>query len=185
MQKVVIFLVVAIAVFLFGKSCKYIDNSPTVVTHTDTVYKQKTFTKYIKGDKIPYKVISESIRIDTIRYSIHDTITMVKDYLTVKVYTDTFAIDSSKFTIIDTISQNMIQGRRFLADIKEKTIIITNDIYHKNKNAFYLGILGDLRTFDNKVGLGVGIGFKTAKNSLITFVATTNQYSVGYYFKLY
>jgi hypothetical protein len=185
MREVVIFLLVAITIFLFGRSCKYIDNSPTVITNVDTVYQQKTFTKYIKGDKIPYKVIYDNSHIDTVKYSIHDTITIVKDYLTTKVFTDTITIDSSKFTIIDTISQNTIQGRRFMADIKERTITITNNIYHKDKNSLYLGILGDLRTFDNKVGLGVGLGFKTAKNGLIIFGASTNQYSVGYYFKLF
>jgi hypothetical protein len=183
MKEVVIFLLVAIAIFLFGKSCKYIKNDPTIITKVDTVYQQKTFTKVIKGDKIPFKVIES--RVDTLHNTIHDTITIVKDYLTTKIFADTITIDSSKYTIIDTISQNTIQGRRFIADIREKTITITNNIYHKDRNSLYLGILGDLRTFDNKVGLGVGLGFKTAKNGLITFAATTNQYSVGYYFKLF
>jgi hypothetical protein len=48
-----------------------------------------------------------------------------------------------------------------------------------------LGFLGDLRRFDNKLGLGVGLEFKTAKNDLFTFGVTTNQFSVGYYKKLF
>ena len=72
-----------------------------------------------------------------------------------------------------------------MADIKERTIIITNDIYHKDKNALYLGLLGDLRRFDNKLGIGVGIGFKMAKNDFFTFGASTNQYSVSYYKKIF
>lgn len=181
MREVVIFLLVAIAIFLFGKSCSYIKNDPIVVTLVDTVYEQKTHTKYIKGDKIPYKVIIDNSHTDTIR----DTITIVKEYLTTKVFTDTFSIDSSKFTIIDTISKNTIQGRRFTADIREKTIRITNNIYHPNKNGFYLGVLGDLRRLDNNLGIGLGVGYKSPKNDLFLLNITTNQYSVGYYKKIF
>ena len=54
-----------------------------------------------------------------------------------------------------------------------------------SKNEAFLGILADLRTFDNKVGIGVGLGIKTAKKGLFTISATTNQYSIGYYARFY
>ena len=54
-----------------------------------------------------------------------------------------------------------------------------------SKNEVYWGILGDLRASDNKLGIGLGLGFKTAKNSLFTISATTNQYSIGYYGRIY
>jgi hypothetical protein len=181
MKEVVITLLVAILIFFIASNARYVKDEPTIVTHYDTVYQQKTFTKYTKGDSIPFIVLS----VDSLKYTIHDTIEIIKDYLAVKVYTDTFTLDSSKFTIIDTISHNTIQNRRFVADIKERTITITNDIYHKDKNALYLGLLGDLRRFDNKLGLGVGIGFKTAKNDFFTFGASTNQFSVSYYKKIF
>jgi hypothetical protein len=181
MRNVVIFLLVAIAIFLLGKSCRYIKNDPIVIKTIDTVYQEKTFTKYIKGKNIPYQVIQDNSRIDTVR----DTITIVKDYLATKIYTDTFSIDSSRFTIIDTIRQNSIIGRQFKANLHEKTIRITNNIYHPNKNSFYLGILGDLRRLDNNLGIGVGIGYKTEKNDLFLLNITTNQYSVGYYKKIF
>ena len=181
MKEVVITLLVAILIFFIFRNSRYIKDEPLILTKIDTVYQEKTFTKFTKGKDIPYLVLQDNYILDTVR----DTITIVKDYLTVKVFTDTFTIDSSKFTIIDTISQNTIQGRRFLADIKERTIRITNDIYHKDKNAFYFGVLGDLRRFDNKLGIGVGLGYKTHKNGLFIFGASTNQYSVGYYKKLF
>ena len=181
MKEVVITLLVAILIFFIFRNSRYIKDEPLILTKIDTVYQEKTFTKFTKGKDIPYLVLQDNYILDTVR----DTITIVKDYLTVKVFTDTFTIDSSKFTIIDTISQNTIQGRRFLADIKERTIRITNDIYHKDKYAFYFGVLGDLRRFDNKLGLGVGLGYKTPKNGLFIFGASTNQYSVGYYKKLF
>lgn len=181
MKEVVITLLVAILIIFIARTSRYTKDEPVIITKIDTVYQQKTFTKYTKGKDIPYLVLQDNFILDTI----HDTVTIVKDYLTTKVYTDTFTLDSSKFTIIDTISQNAIQGRRFLAHIKERTITITNDIYHKDKNALYLGILGDLRRFDNKLGIGVGLTFKTAKNDLFNFGITTNQYSVSYYKKLF
>ena len=181
MKEVVITLLVAILIFFIFRNSRYIKDEPYILTKIDTVYQEKTFTKFTKGKDIPYLVLQDNYILDTIL----DTITIVKDYLTVKVFTDTFTIDSSKFTIIDTISQNTIQGRRFLADIKERTITITNDIHHKDKNTFYLGVLGDLRRFDNKLGLGVGLTFKTAKNDLFNFGISTNQYSVGYYKKIF
>ena len=179
MKDLLIVLLVAILIFFVALESRYTKSDPLIISHRDTVYQEKTFTKYTKGDSIPFVVLA----VDSLKYTIHDTITIVKDYLTTKVYTDTFSIDSSKFTIIDTISKNTIQNRRFLADIHERTIRITNDIYHKDKNALYLGFLGDLRRFDNKVGLGIGLGFKTAKNDLFTFGVTTNQFSVGYFKK--
>lgn len=181
MKEVVITLLVAILIIFIARTARYTKDEPIIVTKTDTVYQEKTFTKYTKGKDIPYLVIQDNFILDTI----HDTVKIVNDYLSVKVYTDTFTIDSSKFTIIDTISRNTIQGRQFLAHIREKTITITNDIYHKDKNSLYLGILGDLRRFDNKLGIGVGLTFKTAKNDLFNFGATTNQFSVGYYKKLF
>jgi hypothetical protein len=175
MRAIVITLLVAILIIFVARNLSYRKTEPVIITHTDTVYQQKTFTKYTKGESIPFVVLSH----DTLR----DTAYIVKDYNTTKIYTDTFSLDSSKFTIIDTISKNMIQGRGFLADIHERTIRITNDIYHPSKNELYLGVLGDLRRFDNKLGIGVGLGFKTAKNALFTFGATTNQFSIGYYAK--
>ena len=179
MKEVVITLLVAIILLLLFRNSTYTKSDPIIVTHYDTVYQQKTFTKYTKGDSIPFIVLA----VDTT--TIHDTIQIVKDYLTTKVFTDTFTIDSSKFTIIDTISHNTIQNRRFMADIKERTITITNDIYHRDKNSLYLGFLGDLRRYDNNLGIGVGIGYKTAKNDLFIFGASTNQYSIGYYKKIF
>jgi hypothetical protein len=185
MKSVVITLLVGIIILLLATKGKYTKDESLILTKIDTLYEQKTVTKYTKGKDIPYFILDEDIHTIEFRDTIHDTITIVKDYYTTKVFTDTFTIDSSKFTIIDTISQNTIQGRRFLTDIREKTIRITNDIYHRDKNAFYLGVLGDLRRFDNKLGVGVGLGYKTPKNGLFIFGASTNQFSFSYYKKLF
>lgn len=176
MKSVVITLLIAVLIFFIFDKSKYI-SKPIIVTQTDTIYHTDTIVKTKRGKDIPFEIYR------VIEDTITDTITIIKDYNTVKVYTDTFSIDSSRFTIIDTISKNTIQNRQFLAYIKEKTIYQTSTIYQQEKNAIYLGFLGDLRRFDNKVGLGVGIGYYMPKKGLILFNATTNQYSLGFYKK--
>jgi hypothetical protein len=182
MYKNIVIAILVIIVFLFIKDKSSYIGQPSVIINTDTVYQQKTFTKFIKGKSIPFVVLDTTYLID----EVHDTITIVKDYNQVKVYSDTIRIDSLGYAYIqDTISQNKIQGRSFKAEISEKTIYVTKTITPKPKKEVYLGILGDLRAIDNKVGLGLGLGFKTAKNGLFTINATTNQYSLGYYIKLF
>lgn len=176
MRDIVITLVIAfLLIFIFNG--RYNGNEPTIVTHTDTIYKHDIIKKYIKGDSIPFVVLG----IDTT--IVHDTVRIVQDYAYVRAYSDTINIDSSTFIINDTISKNKVQNRGFYANISQKTIKVETINTIPSKNEAYLGILADLRAFDNKVGIGVGLGFKMAKNGLFTISATTNQYSLGYYTK--
>ena len=182
MYKNIVIAILVIIVFLFIKDKSEYIGQPSVIIDTDTVYQQKTFTKFIKGKSIPFVVLDTIYNID----EVHDTITIVKDYNQVKVYSDTMRIDSLGYAYIqDTISQNKIQGRGFSANFNLPTITITKVITPKPKSEVYLGVLSDLRAIDNKVGLGLGLGFKTAKNGLFTINATTNQYSLGYYKKIF
>jgi hypothetical protein len=182
MYKNIVIAILVIIVFLFIKDKSDYIGQPSVIVDTDTVYQQKTFTKFIKGKSIPFIVLDTTYLID----QVHDTITIVKDYNQVKVYSDTMRIDSLGYAYIqDTISQNKIQGRSFSANFNLPTITITKVITPKPKNEVYLGVLGDLRAFDNKLGLGLSLGYKTAKNGLFTINATTNHYSLGYYIKLF
>ena len=178
MRDIVITLVIAVLlIFIFNG--RYNGNEPTIVTHIDTIYKHEITKKYIKGDSIPFVVLG----IDTT--TIHDTVRIVQDYAYVRAYSDTIKIDSSTFIINDTISQNKVQNRGFYADISQKTIKLESIRTIPSKNELFWGVLADLRTFDNKVGIGVGLGFKVPKKGLFTISATTNQYSIGYYAKLY
>jgi hypothetical protein len=182
MYKNIVIAILVIIVFLFIKDKSEYIGQPSVIIDTDTVYQQKTFTKFIKGKSIPFVILDTIYNID----EVHDTITIVKDYNQVKVYSDTMRIDSLGYAYIqDTISHNKIQGRGFSANFNLPTITITKVIVPKPKNEVYLGVVGDLRAFDNKVGLGLGLGYKTAKNGLFTINATTNHYSLGYYKKLF
>lgn len=176
MRDVVITLVIAFLIIYIFRG-RYIKNEPIVVTKIDTIIQHDITKKYIKGDSIPFVVLA----VDTT--TIHDTIRILQDYSFVRAYSDTIKVDSSTFVINDTISKNKILNRGFYADISHKTITIETIKTMPPKNELYLGFLGDLRAFDNKVGVGVGFGFKTAKNGLFTFGVTTNQYSLGYYKK--
>jgi len=178
MKEVVIVLLVAVLIFFIGSEARYTKSEPIIVS--DTVYQQKTFTKFIKGNSIPFVVLDTIYIIDRIT----DTITIVKDYNQVKVYSDTMRIDSIGYAYIqDTISQNKIQGRGFSANFNLPTITITKLIEPKSKNQLYLGFIGDLKHSNGQIGIGGSIALKTAKNTLYTATATMNGYSFGYYKK--
>jgi len=178
-KSVVITLLIAVLIFFIFDKSKYIGDKPIIVTQIDTIYSTDTIVKYKKGKEIPfeiYRVLEDSIFI-------HDTIQVLSDYYATRVYKDTITQDSSKFYIQDSISQNKIQARLFKAEIAYKTIYNTTTITKKDKSAIYLGFLTDLRAFDNKLGLGLGLGYYTPKKGLFLLNATTNNYSLGYYKK--
>jgi len=176
MKEIVIVLLVAVLIFFIGSDARYTKSEPVIIT--DTVYQEKTFTKFIKGNSIPFVVLDTIYIVET------DTITIVKDYNQVKVYSDTMRIDSIGYAYIqDTISQNKIQGRSFSANFNLPTITITKLIEPKSKNQLYLGFIGDLKHSNGQIGIGGSIALKTAKNTLYTATATMNGYSFGYYKK--
>lgn len=178
MKEIVIVLLTAVLIFFVASDARYTKSEPVIVT--DTVYQEKTFTKFIKGNSIPFVVLDTIYIID--RFT--DTITIVKDYNQVKVYSDTMRIDSIGYAYIqDTISQNKIQGRGFSANFNLPTITITKLIEQKSKNQLYLGFIGDLKHSNGQIGIGGSIALKTAKNTLYTATATMNGYSFGYYKK--
>jgi len=176
MKDVVIVLLVAVLIFFIASEARYTKSEPVIVS--DTVYQQKTFTKFIKGNSIPFVVLDTIYIVET------DTITIVKDYNQVKVYSDTMRIDSLGYAYIqDTISRNSIIGRSFNAQIKEKVIYKTITNEQKQRNQLYLGFIGDMRHFNGQIVIGGSIALKTAKNTLYTATATMNGYSLGYYKK--
>jgi hypothetical protein len=178
MKDIVIVLLVAVLIFFIASDARYTKSEPIIVI--DTVYQQKTLTKFIKWKSIPFVVLDTIHQID----QVYDTITIVKDYNQVKVYSDTMRIDSIGYAYIqDTISQNKIQGRGFSANFNLPTITITKLIEPKSKNQLYLGFIGDLKHSNGQIGIGGSIALKTAKNTLFTATATMNGYSFGYYKK--
>ncbi len=178
MKEVVIVLLAAVLIFFIASDARYVKSEP--VTVTDTVYQQKTFTKFIKGKSIPFVILDTIYIVDKVT----DTIKIISDYSRVYSYSDTIRIDSIGYAYIqDTISQNKIQGRGFSANFNLPTITITKILETKSKNQLYLGFIGDLKHSNGQIGIGGSIALKTAKNTLYTATATMNGYSFGYYKK--
>jgi hypothetical protein len=178
---VIAILLVVIALFLFSDPTY---NKATVTIVHDTVYQQKTFTKYKKGNNIhSYTILTDSVKIQ-----IHDTIEVLTDYMRTYAYSDTIHIDTNNVVFIqDTISQNKILGRGFTAKLSEKTIIETRTITPKVKNALYLGITGDLRQDNSIDNVGIGAIYKIKNKALIGLNLKTGQsvkYGIGFYLKL-
>jgi hypothetical protein len=182
MKEIVIVLLVAVLIFFIASDARYTKTEPVIVS--DTVYQQKTFTKFIKGNSIPFVILDTIYNIDTTTIYKFDTIKIIYDYSRVYSYSDTIRIDSLGYAYIqDTISQNKIQGRGFTANITLPTIKITNTLQPKERNQLYLGFIGDLKHSNGQIGIGGSIALKTAKNTLYTATATMNGYSFGYYKK--
>jgi hypothetical protein len=150
----------------------------TVTTTIDTVLTTKILNKYIKGDKIPYKIL------DTIYNQSYDTTYIIKDYQQVKEFTDSIRQDSNFFVIKDTISKNRIIGRSFQAKIQEKTITITNNIQAKPKSALYIGFRSDISQDYSKVEHNISLSFKTRQRGLFSVGYGMSGYSLGYAIKL-
>ena len=171
-------LVFVVLFFVLAPHNKGVDR---VITKIDTLIKHDTIRKYKKGDSIPFVVLDTIYQID----EVHDTTYIVNDYNKVKVYTDTLRINTDNYVSIqDTITQNKIIGRSFIAQISEKIIYKTTFIERQPKNELYVGLIGDLRRFDNKIGAGVGLNYKKQKEAY-TLNFTTNQISLGFYKKLF
>jgi hypothetical protein len=154
----------------------------SVIVKTDTLYQQKTFTKYKKGSDI----YSYVIKTDSVFIPVHDTIKIVSDYSRVYSYLDTIRLDTNNVVFIqDTITQNRIIGRGFSANLSEKTIIETRTITPKPKNALYLGVLADLRQDKSLQGVGIGLMLKVKDRALIGLGFDSNNFiRTSFYFKL-
>jgi hypothetical protein len=172
-KEIILVAIVFVLWLFFFRDAKYIDkadfsdmrNYRKLVEVHDTVYQQKTFTKYKKGDSIPYVVIAT----DTLIVPIHDTIRIISDYNRIYAYNDTIKQDSNTFVIKDTISQNKILSRSFEAKITEKTIITKQLYVEKPKNTLYLGFRGDFRPSNGLVVLSPSLMLNAKNKALIGF----------------
>lgn len=136
-------------------------NYTKVVEVHDTVYQQKTFTKYTKGKDIQsYIILTDTLPI-------HDTIRIIEDYNTTRAYIDSIRQDSNIFVIRDTISQNKILSRSFEANLREKTIVTKQLYVEKPKNALYLGFRGDFRPSNGLVVLSPSLMLNAKNKALI------------------
>ena len=162
------FLLISLVLILLNS--KSIKETKTIVV-VDTAYMTKTITKYKKGDSIPFVIL------DTIYKQVHDTNYIVKDYSHFKAYIDTLKIDSSTIIINDTIGENRLVSRAYEANIKERTITITNTIPEKNR--FYIGGVANFNY------IGAGLIYKTPKQLIGVSYNSDKSINLSYYVRIF
>jgi hypothetical protein len=184
-----IILTAFVAVFCY-RSCNGIKDIQVVETIVhDTITQKVLTTRWKQGNAIPYVIIATDTVHDSVRYTVHDTIRIVSDYMRTYAYSDTINVDSNTFVINDTISQNKIQSRGFEAKITEKTILTTITKAAKTKNTLYLGFRGDLSESNGLEVLSPGIMLNAKNKALIGLNLNINKnFNIGYsgsvYFKI-
>jgi hypothetical protein len=189
-KDILLVAIVFVLWLLFFRDAKYIGkadfsdmrNYRKLVEVHDTVYQQKTFTKYKKGDDIQ----SYIILTDTVEHIVHDTVKVLNDYFAVKAYVDTIKKDSNTFVITDTISQNKILSRSFTANLTEKTIVTKQLYVEKPKNTLYLGFRGDFRPSDGLQVVSPSLMLNVKNKALIGLsLDLYNNNTIGYSGSLY
>jgi hypothetical protein len=181
-----IVLTAFVAVFCY-RSCNGIKDIQVVesIVH-DTITQKVLTTRWKQGNAIPYVIITTDTVHDSVRYTVHDTVQILTDYMRTYAYSDTINVDSNTFVINDTISQNKIQSRGFEAKITEKTILTTITKTPKAKNSLYLGFRGDLSESNGLEVLSPGIVLNAKNKALIGLNVNINKnFNIGYSGSLY
>lgn len=134
----------------------------------DTVVVEHTQIKYVKGKDIYHETIVEKeheVKVPV--YVKADTERILKEYHSKVLYKDKLVLENDLGTIelTDTISRNKIIGRKWNAQIKERTITDTKIVKELPKNQVYVGVNGafDKVNFTNSIGGGVILKTKTDK----------------------
>jgi hypothetical protein len=133
----------------------------------DTVIIDRFKTKYVKGEDIYHETIVEKEkRIEVPVYLKGDTIRIVEDYHKKVLYKDKLVLDNDlgSIEVTDTISMNKIIGRKWNAQIKERTITDTKIVKELPRNQVYAGLSGVVG--NQNVLVGPQISLKTKKDNI-------------------
>jgi hypothetical protein len=133
----------------------------------DTVIVDRFKTKYIKGSDIYHETIVEKEkRVEVPVYVKGDTIRIVEDYHKKVLYKDKLVLDNDLGTIelTDTISMNKIIGRKWNAQVKERTITDTKIVKELPRNQIYVGVGGVVG--NSLVLAGPNLSLKTKKDNI-------------------
>lgn len=149
----------------------------------DTVVVEHTKIQYVKGKDIYHEtIIEKENKVNVPVYVKADTERILKDYHSKVLYKDKLVLDNGLGTIevTDTISKNKIIGRKWNAQIKERTITDTKIVKELPKNQVYVGVNGafDKVNFGNSIGTGVLL--KTKKDKIYQLnLGISNQQSAN------
>jgi hypothetical protein len=133
----------------------------------DTVFVDKFKTKYLKGSDIYHEpIVEKEKRVEVPVYLKGDTIRIVEDYHKKVLYKDKLVLDDNLGTIelTDTISMNKIIGRKWNAQVRERTITDTKIVKELPKNQVYVGVSGVVG--NSLVLAGPNISLKTKKDNI-------------------
>ena len=196
-------IIIALVSFVLYKQCSVEDkeiqkikvdgkNYELLKHKIDTVTVVKKIAKYIKGDDIYHETIVEKEKkIEVPVYIKADTERILKEYHSKVLYKDKLVLSDGLgiVEITDTISRNKIIGRRWNAQINERTITDTKIVKELPKNQVYVGAQGVVG--NSIVMAGPQLTFKTKKDNLygVNFFldANGNKYygaSVGWKIRL-
>ena len=145
-------------------------NTIKIKQKIDTVFVEKTYTKYIKGKDIYQTKIIE--KVINIPIKDIDSSKVIKDYFSKHLSQNIITLPDSLGTIeiIDTISQNKIIGRKINSNINQKIIYNTKTIIEtKHNNQLHIGIstLSNLSSFM----IGPSLLIKTKKDNIYSISA--------------
>ena len=139
-----------------------------LLKHTiDTVFVDKFKTKYVKGEDIYHETIVEKEnKIEVPVYVKADSERIVKEYHARLVYKDKLVLDNDLGTIevTDTISMNKIIGRKWNAQVRERTITDTKIVKELPRNQVYAGLGGVVG--NSNVLVGPQLTLKTKKDNI-------------------
>jgi hypothetical protein len=194
-------IIIALVSFVLYKQCSVEDkeiktikvdgkNYELLKHQVETLIVKKPTIKYLKGDEIYHETIVEK-NVEVPVYVKADTERILKDYHAKVLYKDRLVLSDGLGVIdlVDTISKNKIIGRKWNAQINERTITDTKIVKELPKNQVYIGAQGVVG--NSIVMAGPQITLKTKKDNLygvnLFLDANGNKYygaSIGWKIRL-
>ncbi len=194
-------IIIALVSFVLYKQCSVEDKETKTIKvdgknyellkhQVETLTVVKPTVKYLKGDEIYHETVVEK-NIEVPVYVKADTERILKDYHAKVLYKDRLVLNDGLGVIdlVDTISKNKIIGRKWNAQINERTITDTKIVKELPKNQVYIGAQGVMG--NSTVMVGPQLTFKTKKDNLygVNFFldANGNKYygaSIGWKIRL-
>lgn len=171
-------LIIALAIFVIleilnpfgimpGKTVLVNGKPYEVIKHeidTVDIIKTKVVTK--KGEDIFHETI---LHDTTIKLMNVDSAAILKNFYAKNIYKDKLVLDDNLgvITITDTITQNKILGRKWNADVKQRTIKETTIVKELPKTQVFYGVEGGFNQKDIVSHVGGGLIVKTKKDRLL------------------
>jgi hypothetical protein len=171
-KNIAILVLIAVVVFqqcggnkkTTGEIVKVDGKKYELIKHTiDTIEVVKTKVVTKKGADIIHETIRE-VQIP----AIVDTLALLHDYFAKNIYKDTLRLpDSLGYVFLtDTITKNKIEGRTFVANVKQRTIKETTIVKELPKTKLFYGLEGGFNKADVVSHLGFGFLINTKSDKI-------------------